>query len=504
MRERERIRLRQKTTEQAEDLATGTALHNALAADPAEARADHAARSLSERGQFGELPAAISPGEPDRSPSSMLVTSHFSGQLGTSTGQPIPSTTRESMEMGFGHSFGDVRIHTDVESDRLNKDLGARAFTFGRDVYLSNATHDIEGAGRQTFAHEMAHVVQQHHAQPVIQRDPDPSGTITIPPVVISSPSQPGVPTTIPTVTVVGDPGQVASPTTVTGDPSKDAYWKSIIKIAEQLPTRARTNFNTFGTQLTRAGAQFGVYAEPKVADIAGQITETDLAKGLASKIIELALAEVGGKAASALAKPALDSAFAEIEKTIQTGPSAGVTGATGAAAKAGSGAADSGLDGAPGTSKANAAQLTAVVKSIQGKAGDCATILERNVVARLSGICDGIRAKAEKKEDLSAAESDFTGGFFEANEAEWQANLPLVGVPDVRNVADVQLRLYNKLVAQFEEYHLPFLDSWYVRGAKGIFGDGHPYAADAQKAADAATEDRKKEMNANAGQPPG
>jgi hypothetical protein len=433
----------------------------------------------------------------------------FESRLGTSGGgSPLPASTRAFMEPRFGTDFSAVRLHRgseDVgESDRLNRELGARAFTFGSDVYLSSGARDIEGAGRKTLAHEMVHVVQQRGTEPVIQRDPDPnSGTITIPPVVISSPSQPGVPTTIPMVTIVGDPGQTATPTTITGDPSKDAYWKSVIKVTEQLPQRARTNFNTFSIQLTRAGAQFGVYAEPKIAVIAGQITETDLAKGLASKVIEVALAAVGGKVASALAKPAIDSAFTEIEKTIETGPSAGVTGLTGAAAKAGSGAADSGLDGAPGTSKANAAQLTAVVKSIQGKAGDCATILERNVVGRLSSLCDAIRAKAERKEGLSDAESDFIGGFFEANEAEWQASLPEVGVPDVRNVADVQLKLFNKLVAQFEEYYLPYLDSWYVRGAKGIFGDGHPYAADAQKAADAATEDRRREMNANAGTPP-
>ncbi|MBK7409811.1 MAG: DUF4157 domain-containing protein [Saprospirales bacterium] len=55
-------------------------------------------------------------------------------------GRPLPGSTRSQMESGFGTDFSSVRIHTDSQAVQLNQELGAQAFTHGRDVYF--------GAGR--------------------------------------------------------------------------------------------------------------------------------------------------------------------------------------------------------------------------------------------------------------------------------------------------------------------------------------------------------------------
>jgi hypothetical protein len=62
----------------------------------------------------------------------------------------------------MGHDFSDVRVHTSSESDELNKQLSAEAFTTGKDVFFSQGAYDPDsGSGRELLAHELTHVVQQ-------------------------------------------------------------------------------------------------------------------------------------------------------------------------------------------------------------------------------------------------------------------------------------------------------------------------------------------------------
>lgn len=74
--------------------------------------------------------------------------------------------------------LGDVRVHTGGEAGRLNRDLNARAFAEGRDIYFAEGKYDPESDdGRRLLAHELAHVVQQSGggAPEAIQREPDKS-----------------------------------------------------------------------------------------------------------------------------------------------------------------------------------------------------------------------------------------------------------------------------------------------------------------------------------------
>ncbi len=73
-------------------------------------------------------------------------------------GSNLPDNIRSFMEPRFGSDLSAVRIHTDSASAQMNAEIGARAFTYGNNIYF--------GAGQSPSdlsltAHELAHVCQQ-------------------------------------------------------------------------------------------------------------------------------------------------------------------------------------------------------------------------------------------------------------------------------------------------------------------------------------------------------
>lgn len=86
-------------------------------------------------------------------------------ELANTPGSELPTTTRQAMESRFNTDFSDVRIHTERPAAETANALGARAFTIGRHIALSEgeyAPHSAEG--RRLLAHELAHVAQQRGA----------------------------------------------------------------------------------------------------------------------------------------------------------------------------------------------------------------------------------------------------------------------------------------------------------------------------------------------------
>ncbi|MBK9492218.1 MAG: DUF4157 domain-containing protein, partial [Haliscomenobacter sp.] len=66
--------------------------------------------------------------------------------------------TRAEMENSFGVDFSQVNIHTDGEAVQLNKDLGAHAFTHGKDVYFNAGKYNPDNSsGKHLLAHELTH-----------------------------------------------------------------------------------------------------------------------------------------------------------------------------------------------------------------------------------------------------------------------------------------------------------------------------------------------------------
>lgn len=88
-------------------------------------------------------------------------------------GSALDLKTRSQMESGFGADFGGVKIHTDNNAAKLNKELGSKAFTTGSDIYFNQGKYKPDSQnGKQLLAHELTHTVQQgsSHVQPLVQR----------------------------------------------------------------------------------------------------------------------------------------------------------------------------------------------------------------------------------------------------------------------------------------------------------------------------------------------
>jgi hypothetical protein len=99
-------------------------------------------------------------------------------------GRPLDGGARSRMEQAFGHSFGDVRIHSDDSAAALSRDLRARAFTVGSHVAFGAGEYNPGTlVGDALLAHELAHVVQQQGGTPAPPSplDPNPAQTYVPP-----------------------------------------------------------------------------------------------------------------------------------------------------------------------------------------------------------------------------------------------------------------------------------------------------------------------------------
>jgi len=77
-------------------------------------------------------------------------------------GQPLDEKAQESLGGAMGHDFSGVKVHTSPEAADLNRQLSAKAFTTGKDIFFSEGTYDPHSSGGQELlAHELTHVAQQ-------------------------------------------------------------------------------------------------------------------------------------------------------------------------------------------------------------------------------------------------------------------------------------------------------------------------------------------------------
>jgi hypothetical protein len=81
------------------------------------------------------------------------------------SGRPLDAETRAEMEAAFGQDLGEVRVHTGTDADKLAKELGAEAFTSGKDIFFKEGAYQpgSEG-GKDLLGHELTHVAQQSEA----------------------------------------------------------------------------------------------------------------------------------------------------------------------------------------------------------------------------------------------------------------------------------------------------------------------------------------------------
>lgn len=152
------------------------------AADPEEVRADRVADSVMRvlrrdpDGTAGPVGGATSDDAPatawrrSAAPDAAAVVGPKGGALDQDVsraiasriggGSPIPASLRRSMEGAFGRDLGGVRLHTDERAALLSRQVSARAFTVGRDVFFGAGEYQPDTAdGQHVLAHELAHTV---------------------------------------------------------------------------------------------------------------------------------------------------------------------------------------------------------------------------------------------------------------------------------------------------------------------------------------------------------
>lgn len=84
-----------------------------------------------------------------------------------SSGAPLDGDVRGRIEPHLGTDLGGVRVHTDANASAATQAIGARAFTHGSDIYVSDRESPSDLG---LMAHETTHVVQQGAAAPAVQR----------------------------------------------------------------------------------------------------------------------------------------------------------------------------------------------------------------------------------------------------------------------------------------------------------------------------------------------
>jgi hypothetical protein len=86
-------------------------------------------------------------------------------------GQSLDTGLQTQMGQAMGADFSGVKIHTDSQSNQLNKSIQAKAFTTGQDVFFRQGAYEPSSrGGQELIAHELTHVVQQNGSDVSLQR----------------------------------------------------------------------------------------------------------------------------------------------------------------------------------------------------------------------------------------------------------------------------------------------------------------------------------------------
>ena len=84
-------------------------------------------------------------------------------QSARGSGQSLDTGLQAKMGQAMGADFSGVKVHTDSQSDQLNKSIQAKAFTTGQDVFFRQGAYEPSSRdGQELIAHELTHVVQQN------------------------------------------------------------------------------------------------------------------------------------------------------------------------------------------------------------------------------------------------------------------------------------------------------------------------------------------------------
>jgi Domain of unknown function (DUF4157) len=95
------------------------------------------------------------------------------------SGAALDPAVAQQLAQTLGENSGDPRIHLDAEADALSRELGAKAFTSGRDIFFREGAFDPSlPQGFGLLAHEATHVLQQ--ASGPVDGTPTADGALSI------------------------------------------------------------------------------------------------------------------------------------------------------------------------------------------------------------------------------------------------------------------------------------------------------------------------------------
>lgn len=141
--------------------------------EPGDRAADRGAAPVMRMPQSSEQPPhAASTNAPHKDAGALIAESGSAvARAGVPNGAPLPEDLRTRFASALSTDLTGVRVHTDTESARAAKSVGARAYALGRDIYFGAGQYDPSGtASQRLIAHEVAHTVQQA-GQPLVRRD---------------------------------------------------------------------------------------------------------------------------------------------------------------------------------------------------------------------------------------------------------------------------------------------------------------------------------------------
>lgn len=75
-----------------------------------------------------------------------------------SNGRPMDTSVRRELEGSLGADLSAVRVHSGESSEQLSHEMGAKAFTTGRDIFLGEGA---SASDTSLLRHEATHTIQQ-------------------------------------------------------------------------------------------------------------------------------------------------------------------------------------------------------------------------------------------------------------------------------------------------------------------------------------------------------
>lgn len=81
---------------------------------------------------------------------------------------PLLPAVKKALEDEFGANLSKVKVHTGGNVPDIAKDLGAKAFTQGNNIYFAKPG---DAKNPQILAHELVHVIQQGRGKMPPEKD---------------------------------------------------------------------------------------------------------------------------------------------------------------------------------------------------------------------------------------------------------------------------------------------------------------------------------------------